>query len=394
MRNKKHIKIVKVFLSKNETPQDIPQHFDRFPRMYLELLENKSKIKNDLVNVEYTYDNTVPLLDEKTPELVENYKKPPLPADTTKQDKYATKSDEVISENISQKDESKQENDENKNAPTKEDDKYKQADREEDPDDSNNLSSRLKQLLKDDSAEVVSKNDVKTPFSSNNKPSVNQNQHTKEEFKEPPSLAELQANGLYKGTHTKHNSHLKDLNGGNYNEQEIDNKKREILFKFDLLKKSYPFSNIQDFSIHSDLQSMEVAYNDCVRRLSLDSSVEEYKKFLIGGFMVVEYVFGNFLGLEMQGFTQQQIISMNSYEKLLIELGEKSYVPKGSNWSVEVRLVFMIIINAAVFLVSKIIMKKTGANLMGMMNNMNNPAGSSSSAEKKKKMKGPDLQEI
>lgn len=390
MRNKKHIKIVKVFLSKNETPQDIPQHFDRFPRMYLELLENKAKIKNDLVNVEYTYDNTVSLLDEKTPE-VENYKKPPAPSDSNenKQDKYA-KTNEATSENVSAEKEPEEEN--------KTHDKYKQTqpleEEKEEPDDSNNLSSRLKQLLKDDSAEVVSKDANKTPPPFSYKPTTQQQHHTKEEFKEPPSLAELQANGLYKGTHTKHNAQLKDLNGGNYNEQEIDNKKREILFKFDLLKKSYPFSNIQDFSIHSDLQSMEVAYNDCVRRLSLDSSVEEYKKFLIGGFMVVEYVFGNFLGLEMQGFTQQQIISMNSYEKLLIELGEKSYVPKGSNWSVEVRLVFMIIVNAAVFLVSKIIMKKTGANLMGMMNNMNNPAAGNSSAEKKKKMKGPDLQEI
>ena len=87
--------------------------------------------------------------------------------------------------------------------------------------------------------------------------------------------------------------------------------------------------------------------------------------------MGCEFVMGNFLGFDMQGFTQQQILSMNSYEKLLIELGEKSYVPSGSKWPVELRLLFMIIMNAAFFIVSKMIMKKTGANLLGMVNGMN-----------------------
>lgn len=179
------------------------------------------------------------------------------------------------------------------------------------------------------------------------------------------------------------------------NEFQEEDEKRELLFKFDLLRKSYPNSVIPEYTIHTDLRTMEKSYSDNVKRLSLDSSVDSYKKYLMWGFAGCEFVFGHYLGFDMQGFTQQQIISMSSYEKLLIELGEKSYVPTGSKWPVEVRLFFMIIMNAAIFLATKMIMKKTGSDLMGMMNSMgsttSNPIG-----QRKRRMRGPniDLNEI
>ena len=130
---------------------------------------------------------------------------------------------------------------------------------------------------------------------------------------------------------------------------------------------------------------MAKAYDSTVKRLSVDSNVESYKNYLIGGFMIFEFILGNLLKFDMKGFTQQQIINMSSYEKLLIELGEKSYVPEDSKWPVELRLLFLVVINAAMFIGGKMIMKKTGSNLMGMMNKMQGPP------PKKTKMKGPDL---
>lgn len=161
-----------------------------------------------------------------------------------------------------------------------------------------------------------------------------------------------------------------------------EDEKRELLFKFDILRKSYPMALIPEYNIHSDYYQMQRVYDDTVKKLALDASVENYKNYLIYGFMGCEFIFGKFFGIDMQGFTQQQINDMHKYDKLLVEIGQKNYIPKDSKWPVEIRLLFTIIINAGVFIISRMIMKGTGANLIGMMSSLftgnNNSSGSGS----------------
>ena len=259
-------------------------------------------------------------------------------------------------------------------------DKYKKDDKSS----VSNLSDRLNQLLNDDDANTVrsfNKKSAEEKYINPNSSENNTSQH--KQFNNPPSLKELEAQG---GIQIK--KELANIDRISYNDQEEEDLKRELMFKIDLLKKSYPTSTIPEFNIYSDYSSMKKTYDTTVRKLSLDSTVDSYKTYLVGAFMCTEFVLGNFLKFDMQGFTQQQITSMNSYEKLLIELGEKSYIPGGSKWPVEIRLLGLVIINAAVFLVGKMIMKKTGANLLGMINNMNT---SIPPPVKRKKMSGPTI---
>lgn len=177
--------------------------------------------------------------------------------------------------------------------------------------------------------------------------------------------------------------------------ESIDDKKRELLTKLDMLRKKYPeqSQNIPFMTMNSSLKELEYLYYSELRKLEIDSDVNDYRTYLIGFFMITEFILGKFLRLDLEGFTQQQMLNMRRYERFLIEIGEKNYVPEGKKWPVEIRLIGFVLIQAAAFTASKMILKRTGTNLMGMFNaavhqnqNMNNGNNAP-----KRKMKMPDV---
>jgi hypothetical protein len=403
--NAKEVKIVKIPLSEKDRVPDYPKNFSSMPVLYLELIENKGKIKQDLINKEYVPENVkVDSLEPKPENKPENKSK-----DEQKVEKFVEKfvsSDKSKSKSIdsdstssssssrtssssssststslkSRKEKSKSQSKSVSSSSSTDNNSIKDKDVESD-----NLSVRLKELLEESNTEKGERS-AGSKFKSYQKYKLEQN---KKNLQPPPTLAELQQQGQYVPP-----KEIRDINNIPRFEKEDEDRKRELMFKFDLLKKSYPTAQnvIPEYTIHSDIGDMTKTYDMTVKKLSLDSSVENYKTYLTGGFMVVEFAFGNFLGFDMQGFTQQQIINMHSYEKLLIELGEKSYVPEGSDWPVELRLLFIIIMNAGFFIISKMIMKRTGANILNMVNGMKTPQTNNNTNRQKRKMKGPDIE--
>ena len=124
------------------------------------------------------------------------------------------------------------------------------------------------------------------------------NYKTSNSLKSPPTLSELENKGT-----VHREKHLPDMTRQTYGNEDEEDLKREMLFKFDLLKKSYANNeNIPEFTIHSDYHTMEHSYENTLRKLSIDSTVDNYKTYLIGGFMLVEWVLGNFLKFDMERF--------------------------------------------------------------------------------------------
>lgn len=184
----------------------------------------------------------------------------------------------------------------------------------------------------------------------------------------PPPLKEIKK--TYGGHENPRITRLEEnMDGGGYRDE--DDAKRELLFKFNRLRKTYPKVDMPEFNMMSNLDTVKLTYNNTVKNLAIDSTVETYKSYLMMGFFGCEIVLGK-IGFDMEGYSQQQTLYMSKYDKLLIELGEKSYVPSSINkWPVEIRLMVLVLFQTTIFVVSKIIAKKTNVNVLQMYNNIN-----------------------
>lgn len=156
---------------------------------------------------------------------------------------------------------------------------------------------------------------------------------------------------------------VKDLTY-NGTSKELD-EKRDLLFKFKILKRKYKEANVPDFPEYTDLATLKREYDTIVRQLRLDSTVEDYKGILTMAFFGLEFVIVNFMKWEdMRGFGADQMIKMNKYESVLVELGEKHYNSPIMQIGPELKLIGIVLIQAITFAATKMLMKGMGGNIM------------------------------
>ena len=372
MSRKSNITVIKI---PTERPSFRPKQFPRMPILYLELLENKSKILPNLVNTEYTPKNLPPIIEEKKEDYSPSPSRSPspTPSDDSRHSRDSRRSRESRHSVQSYR------SDDRKSVESVESNKSESPSKN----DNDDLSSRMKELLTSD--EERKKDRERDKDRGKDRDRDKDRERGREEYKQSPDVE-----GMFPPK-------LSDIAGGNFVPKKVienmdvshddEDLKRELLFKFELLRRSYKNTSIPEFTVHSDYKTMLRSYEGVVKQVNVDSNIENYKSYLVTGFYIVEYVLGYWLKFDMQDFTKQQILNMNKYEHLLIELGEKSYVPEGSKWPVEVRLLFTIVINAAIFIITKMVMKKVGSNLFGMMD----AVAPQQQQEPKRKMRGPEI---
>lgn len=183
-----------------------------------------------------------------------------------------------------------------------------------------------------------------------------------EKTKQPPTLEEIQANNPNEVIMRKEYTYPKQ------EEESVSKRRNEVYFQYQVLKRMHPSAPIPEFTMYTDPEMLAQKYEMIAKKLSLDVSVENWKRYMIIFVMALEVVLGK-MSFDVEGFAQQQLIQMNTYDSLLVEMAEKSYTPNGkSKWPVEARLMMMLTVNMAMFIICKMIQKRTGTNLLGTIN--------------------------
>ncbi len=425
-----------------DRPASRPKRFPKMQRMYLELIENKTKIKQDLVNKEFKPDpNAIKMVNESTVNNFFGKSQSPASVRSASSASSSTSSSSSSKSSVAKQPfsfpKSRQpaspalsvssaaspapsgsppQSPDARSASDDDDRQSASSYSSKDDDDDNKLSNKVRNFFKDDASDAGSHRSAASPAHSTadvksfmekfrsaernrEKESVAFQSSAAEPTSQaaPPSLAELQASGAIPMKKV-----LRDMGQYSQSEQEEEDMKREMIHRFSILKKSYPRAEIPEFTVHSDYKTMLKQYEMTKRSLSLDSTVETYRTYLIGFFFVVEWLLGSVVGLDMQGYTSQQIASMDKYNALLIELGEEAYVPGDKSWPAWMRILGLLAIQSGMFIVVKVIQKKTGANMLNMINSFNTArneptkpvASSNPEPAPRRRMRGPDLKDL
>jgi hypothetical protein len=130
--------------------------------------------------------------------------------------------------------------------------------------------------------------------------------------------------------------------------------KRELLMKFEMIRRRNPDSDVPDFSMKSDVSLMRTTYDLLISKIVTGTTVDTYKQYLLYGSILIEIGAARFTSINMDGFTAHHQSMMDSYEKLFIELGEKCDPGARSRLPVEIRLALVLGVNSLVFVVARI----------------------------------------
>lgn len=137
--------------------------------------------------------------------------------------------------------------------------------------------------------------------------------------------------------------------------------KADYRVKFSILREAYPTMNIPDPKEDESIEEIKAAYKVYVRRIHVDSSVEQNKVYLLILWLIIDIVGSRCFHLPFNGrYVKSQYKYMQKYQMLLIELGERNYTEETDGWPVEYRLLAMAIFHGVIFALVQMLASKLG----------------------------------
>lgn len=319
--------------------------------LYLGLLENKDKVKPELLDVEFKPDPNKYYYKSPNNVKISKIVNPDRDDSSQYSDSETDDSRDRDDDDDKDKDKDRDKDKEKEKDKEKDKDRDRNKDRGKDKDNDDKESDSDSESGQDEADKLLNKLKEKPDKNKKHRrvaPMINGSAHKSPAYRSitrtnPPPLSEL----LNKdSTYKKYIPKLENFKDKTAEE----NAKRLLQQKFQLLRRQYKHADIPEFSVHSDYTIMKNTYDDTVRQVKLDATVCRYKQWLSNAFFAVEFVLGYYFGLDMNGYAEHQQNEMDSYEALLFELGEKQYMPGMTGYPVEVRLIAIVGINTVSFL--------------------------------------------
>lgn len=184
----------------------------------------------------------------------------------------------------------------------------------------------------------------------------------------PPPLPTLPSSNYYNTYESaveriRHSLDAKDEsqipNYDEWTEEAQSTARQRFIDKFLVLKHNYSFVTLPTEEM--TLKDCHRQYLSHVRHITIHTNSMYYKIFVIILFGGIE-LFARHHGVDLDGFAKFQIRTINRYNQVLLELGEKWYSPNGAEMAVETRIVGLALIQAAIFYAGRVIERKFGVS--------------------------------
>jgi hypothetical protein len=416
---KRKLKVIKVPLENK--PDIIMPNFPVMPILYLELLENKNKVKAELRTKEYK---------PNSEQLAQLQQQEPIKQEKHDDKKSKQRSLRIVdlensagivevlggkntikesfsNEKLSDREEKRKieldKDDTVLGVFSKEEPKEEpREERESRSDRKAKSSDGLSKLLRGDITSTESK-----PLSSisNSPPSnatYNNNNNTTTSNTTtaqptipslPPSLSEINSSKPMTENGVRNLAYVTKV------EEEELSKKREILYKFQKLKKRHPMAKIPEYSEFTDIKTLEREFNYINKDIEVTTNVDNYKDYLLYAFKGIEMFLVYYMDFpEINGFSKDQATKLNKYDEVLHEISEKNYISENKKWPPELRLIGIILFQTFSFVGAKWMIRKFEKGLGGNSNKQqqqyytpNNPTVQPTFQSSGRKMQGPDV---
>ena len=128
--------------------------------------------------------------------------------------------------------------------------------------------------------------------------------------------------------------------------------------RFGLLREKWKNYHIPDIKDNMSLEEIHEQYDVYVKNIHVHISKDKYKIYMVIMWLFIEFVCIK-IGLNVSGYTMSQLKGMSKYDKLLIELGEKSNAAVNNEesvqWPVEMNIIYMALVNAVTFIIIRVL---------------------------------------